>query len=179
MHKPFRLIAALFTLFFIFGCTESEQQKWAKKSDWNFMVNTCNLNSGTIEITSCDTRLAEEAADKASNFMAGYEYIGPQEVMVQMFVSPNHPYYNQIDVAKITRINKAPVTYIKGVDPNTLSIVLHTNGCNFTTNYRLTEPGKVYSQNISAIGSSCGEDQKFMVSEGLKSGPKLESFTRN
>lgn len=167
-----------FLLYFLFLAALIQNGK-SGQSDWNFMVNACNLNSGTIEITSCDTRLAEEDTNKASNFIAGYEYIGPQEFMVQMSVNPNHPYYNQIDVAKITRANKAPVTYIKGVDPNTLSIVIHTNGCNFTTNYRLTKPRKAYSQDISAIGSYCSEDQKFMVSEGLKSGPKLESFTRN
>ena len=179
MHKPLRFVAALFTLFLIFGCTESEQQKWAKKSDWNFMVNTCSVSSGTVEIPNCSQESAEQAALKASNYMAAYEFLGPNEITIQVFVSPNHPYYNQIDVAKMTQVHTAPITYIKGKEPNTLSVVLHTNGCDVTTNYRLSEPGKVYEQTVSAIGSSCGDDQRAVAEYGLKDGPKLGSFTRN
>ena len=178
MHMPLRLIAALFTLFFFFGCTESEQQKWAKKSDWNFMVNTCSLNSGSTEIATCDTRLVKQAAASAGNYTALYILYGPQQVSMQMFLAPNNPYQPEF-AEKITRSHIAPIDYIKGSEPNTLSIVLHTSGCDVTSNYRLAEPGKVYEQTVSAVGSSCGEDQRAVAEYGLKNGPKLGFFTRN
>jgi len=179
MCKPSRLIAALFSLFFIFGCSESEQQKWVNKSDWNFMVNTCSLNGGTETIASCDESLAQQAAETAANYSSLYQFIGPSNITMQMYVSPNSPYYNQMNIEKITRIHTAPLSFIKGKEPNTLSIVLHTNGCDVTTNYRLAELGKVYEQTISAVGSSCGEDQRAVAEYGLKDGPKLQFLTRN
>lgn len=178
MHMPLRLVTTLFTLFFIFGCTESEQQKWAKKSDWNFMVNTCQLLGGTTEIASCDTRLAEQAASAEANYAALYTFYGPQQVSMQIFLAPNHTYQPEF-AQKITRSHIAPIDYIKGNEPNTLSIVLHTNGCDVTSNYRLAEPGKVYEQTVSAVGLSCGEDQRAVAEYGLKDGPKLQFFTRN
>ena len=178
MNKTVRHIAVLFTLFFIFGCTESEQQKWVKKSDWNFMVNTCSLKGGTEKIASCNTQLAEQAALTAGNYTALYTFYGPQQVSMQLFLAPNNPYQPEF-AQKITRSHIAPIDYIKGKEPNTLSIVLHTNGCDVTTNYRLAEPGKVYEQTVSAVGSSCGEDQRAVAEYGLKDGPKLGFFTRN
>lgn len=175
---PLRLIAALFTLFFFSGCTESEHQKWAKKSDWNFMVNTCSLNSGSTEIATCDTRLVKQAAASAGNYTALYILYGPQQVSMQMFLAPNNPYQPEF-AEKITRSHIAPIDYIKGSEPNTLSIVLHTSGCDVTTNYRLAEPGKVYEQTVSAVGSSCGEDQRAVAEYGIKDGPKLQFLTRN
>lgn len=178
MFNSFRIIVMSFLILFIFGCTESEQEKWAKKSDWNFMVNTCNLNGGTQAIPTCNTQFAEQAALSAGNFTALYTFYGPQQVSMQMFLAPNNPY--QPDFAKkITQSHIAPIDYIKGKEPNTLSIVLHTNGCDVTTNYRLAEPGKVYEQTVSAVGPSCGDDQKAVAEYGLKDGPKLGSFTRN
>ena len=177
MYKPLCLIAALFTLLFMLGCTESEQQKWAKKSDWNFMVNTCSLNSGSTEIASCDTRLVEQVASSAGNYTALYILYGPQQVSMQMFLAPNNPYTPEF-AEKITRSHIAAIDYIKGKEPNTLSIVLHTSGCDVTTNYRLAEPGKAYEQTVSAVGSSCHEDQRAVAEYGLKDGPKLKSFTK-
>jgi hypothetical protein len=177
MHKPLRFVAALSTLFLIFGCTESEQQKWAKKSDWNFMVNTCSLNGGTERIPSCNTQFAEQAALSAGNFTALYTFYGPQQVSMQMFLAPNNPYQPEF-AEKIMRSHIAAINYIKGKEPNTLSIVLHTTGCDVTTNYRLADPGKVYEQTVSAVGSSCSEDQRAVAEYGLKDGPKLQFFTR-
>jgi len=179
MYKLLHLIATLFALFFIFGCTESEQQKWAKKSDWNFMVNTCHLNGGSVEIARCDEGLSQQAASTASNYMASYSFYGAKEMTTQIFISPTHPYYNQINVPKITRLHRAPISYVKGGEPNTLSIVIHTSGCNVTANYRLSSPGKAYEQTVSATGPSCHDDQKAVAEFGLKDGPKLTYFTKN
>jgi hypothetical protein len=80
---------------------------------------------------------------------------------------------------KLHQVITANVSYIKGKEPNTLSIIFRTNQpCNMTENYRLAEPGKVYKQNIKADGN-CNDDQKFIVEEDLKSGPQLRLFTKN
>ncbi|MBT8558537.1 hypothetical protein G6712_06095 [Polynucleobacter paneuropaeus] len=178
MKNFFPCISALSIIFLSVGCTESEQQKWAKKSDWNFMVNTCQLKGGTEKIASCNTQLAEEAASSEGNYAALYTFYGPQQVSMQIFLAPNHTYQREF-AEKITRSHIAPIDYIKGSEPNTLSIVLHANGCDVTTNYRLAEPEKVYEQTVSAVGSSCGEDQRAVAEYGLKDGPKLQFFTRN
>jgi len=177
MHRQLRLVSALSILFFIFGCTESEQQKWAKKNDWNFMVNTCSLNGGSEPIANCNPQLAEQAALSAGNSTALFTLYGPQQVSMQMYLAPNNPYTPDF-AEKITRSHVAAIDYIKGKEPNTLSIVLHTAGCDVTTNYRLAEPGKVYEQTVSAIGPSCSEDQRAVAEYGLKDGPKLEHIAR-
>ena len=143
------------------------------------MINTCTLNGGSVQITKCDSELAQHAASTANNYMASYSFNGAKETTVQLFVSPNHPYYSQIDVPKITRLHSAPISYVKGGEPNSLSIVIHTEGCNVTTNYRLSSPGRAYEQTVSATGPSCQEDQKAVAEFGLKDGPKLIYFSNN
>lgn len=140
------------------------------------MINTCTLNGGSVVIARCDKGLAQQASSTASNYIASYTFHGAKEMTTQIFVSPTHPYYNQIDVPKITRLHSALISYVKGGEPNTLSIVIHTEGCNVTTNYRLSSPGKAYEQTVSATGTSCHEDQKAVAEFGLKDGPKLIYF---
>ena len=179
MQNFLPFILGFFLSFLLLGCTESEQQKWSKNSNWNFMIDTCILNGGSVEIARCDENLAQQAASTASNYMASYSFYGAKEMTAQIFVSPTHPYYDQINVPKITRLHSAPISYVKGGEPNTLSIVIHTDGCNVTTNYRLSSPGKAYEQTVSATGPSCHEDQKAVAEFGLKDGPKLTYFTNN
>ena len=178
MQNFLHLTFGIFLSILIMGCTESEQQRWSKNSNWNFMIDTCALNGGSVEIGRCDEDLAQQAASTASNYMASYSFYGAKEMTVQIFVSPTHPYYDQIDVPKMTRLHSAPISYVKGGEPNTLSIVIHTEGCNVTANYRLTSPGKAYEQTVSATGPSCHEDQKAVAELGLKDGPKLNYFTK-
>ena len=178
INRLYFLTAPLLTLL-LFGCTESEQQKWEKKADWNFMMHTCNLSGGTIPIKSCDQQEIEEAAASLATVVS-YNYLGPTTATIRLYVSPNHPYYNlMISNPKLHQVITANVSYIKGKEPNTLSIIFRTNQpCNMTENYRLAEPGKVYKQNIKADGN-CNDDQKFIVEEDLKSGPQLRLFTKN
>lgn len=179
MQNLFRLTFGTLLSILLLACTESEQQKWSKNSNWNFLIDTCTLNGGSVEIARCDKGLAQQASSTASNYIASYTFHGAKEMTTQIFVSPTHPYYNQIDVPKITRLHSALISYVKGGEPNTLSIVIHTEGCNVTTNYRLSSPGKAYEQTVSATGTSCHEDQKAVAEFGLKDGPKLTYFTNN
>ena len=179
MQNLFRLTFGTLLSILLLACTESDQQKWSKNSNWNFLIDTCTLNGGSVEIARCDDDLAQQAASTASNYIASYSFHGAKEMTIQLFVSPNHPYYNQIDVSRMTRLHRAPISYVKGGEPNTLSVVIHTEGCNVTTNYRLSSPGKAYEQTVNATGPSCGEDQRAVAEYGLKDGPKLAYFMKN
>ncbi len=176
-----RIIAGLCTLFFIFGCAESEQQRWAKKSDWNFMINTCIVTAGseTVEVPDCSQKSAAQAALASPTHMVSYNFLGPNEYTLQIFVSPNHPNYSFFNDPKFTQVRTMPVDYIKGEDPDTLAVVLHSlTGCDITTNYRLSEPGKVFEQAVSAVGASCDSAQKRAVEDELRDGPTLKSFNK-
>jgi len=179
MENFLRPIFLTFLSILLLACAESEQQKWSRNSNWNFMIDSCSLNGGSVEISRCSEDVAQQAASSDRLYYASYSFYGAKETTSQIFVSPTHPFYNQIDVQKMTRLHSAPISYVKGSEPNTLSIVIHTDGCNVTSNYRLSSPGKAYEQTVSATGPYCGKDQIAVAEFGQKDGPQLYYFTKN